>query len=186
MREVPQGLKVYNRRNLQRGIVVSSDEEIVNIDIENVGIKSFTHNIFDKWWVLEPADEKPEVNIVETEIDCKETVPKEYVTGEMLIQKFLSIINSYNDDSIVVNFKTDKKCIIRCNDKIIFDITIKRKGLTVLCHPNSLTPNNMRRVTKLYPKEWNVSLRARFTFMSMDTPLMKSIIADGIFYRKNM
>lgn len=185
MREVPKGIKVYNRRNLQKGVVVSSDEEIVNIDVENVGVKSVTQNVFDKWWALEPEDNCTDDNTV-IQIKSKEPVAREYITGEILIQKFLSIINSYNDDSIVVNFKTDKRCIIRCNDKIIFDITIKRKGLSVLCHPNSLTPDNLRRVTKLYPKDWHVSLRARFNFMSMDTPLMKSIIADGIFYRKNM
>ena len=69
----------------------------------------------------------------------------------------------------------------------IFEVTICRKKLVVMAHPNSLTPDNMRRVTKLYPKEWNNSLRAKFVFQSVDqVPLMKTIISDGIFYRKNI
>lgn len=187
MIDIDVGLEVINKRNNVKGVVIKKDEESIFIDIPNTGIKCVTHNNFKKWWEV--------VNAEETEVeDCTEEKENNYVApsgefgiGDKLCDKFISIIKSYEDDTILVFYKTPKHLIVKCNNKIIFDVTICRRKLVVMAHPNSLTPDNMRRVTKLYPKSWNNSLRAKFVFCDVDqTPLMKTIISDGIFYRQNI
>lgn len=183
MIDVDIGLEVINKRNNVKGVIIKKDEESIFIDIPNTGIKCVTHNNFKKWWEV--------VNSAETEIEepkVEEPVIEGCVgIGDKLCDKFISILKSYDDNTIITFYKTPKHIIVKCNNKSIFDITICRKKLVVLAHPNSLTPDNMRRVTKLYPKEWNNSLRAKFVFCDVDqTPLMKTIISDGIFYRQNI
>lgn len=183
MIDVDIGLEVVNKRNNVKGVIIKKDEESVFIDIPNTGIKCVTHSNFKRWWEV--------VNSAETEIEepkVEEPVIEGCVgIGDKLCDKFISILKSYDDNTIIPFYKTPKHIVVKCNNKCIFDITVCRKKLVVLAHPNSLTPDNMRRVTKLYPKEWNNSLRAKFVFYDIDqTPLMKTIISDGIFYRQNI
>lgn len=183
MIDVDVGMTVINNRNGVKGTVVKKDSESVFIDVPGVGIKTVTIGTFNKWW-------KPENDVDDVENNEEQSTEKveaKVGLGEELSIKFISIIKSYNDDEIVMFFKNPKKFCVKCMGRNIFEVTVCRKKLVVMAHPNSLTPDNMRRVTKLYPKEWNNSLRAKFVFQSVDqVPLMKTIISDGIFFRKNI
>ena len=187
MIDVDVGMTVINNRNEVKGTIVKMDSESIFIDVPGIGIKTVTIGTFNKWWKLEKDVEDISQDVVDDEELLTKEVEAKAGVGEELSIKFISIIKSYNDDEIVMFFKNPKKFFVKCMGRNIFEVTICRKKLVVMAHPNSLTPDNMRRVTKLYPKEWNNSLRAKFVFQSVDqVPLMKTIISDGIFYRKNI
>lgn len=184
MIDVDIGCSVVNKRNHCTGVVVKIDTDSVFIDIPNSGIKCVTISNFNKWWDKQVNDDTEETvqNVKE-----EPKVNLQFGMGDKLFDKFIDIIKSYKDDNILVFYKNPKKIVIRYNNRIIFDVSICRKKLVVMAHPNSLTPDNYRRITKLYPKSWNNSLRAKFVFYDTDQiPLMKTIISDGIFYRQNI
>lgn len=187
MRTLPLGHKVYNKRTLNRGKIVKFDDDAVYIDVDSIGIKCVTWSNYERWWELD-IDEQEEVS-AETIEDCDTEENVEPVNTSVIdvYNKFISIVKSYNDEDIMITYKTPTHSIVKCNGKAIFDITICKKKIVVYAHPQSLTPDNMRRVNKLYPKDWNRSLRAKFIFVSTEqSPLMKTIISDGVFYRKNI
>jgi hypothetical protein len=107
--------------------------------------------------------------------------------GQQLRDKFVALIKEISEGKnidISVNDKT-KADIIKYNGKNVFECNTAKKRFNVLCHPDSLTPDNTKRAEKIFPKEWGWSLRAKFVFTDIaQWPLMKSVITDGLFYRE--
>ena len=188
MRGLIIGADVYNKKNLGvKGKIVKVEDELVYIDVGTT-ISCVTKNIFSQFWGYEskPVNESEEEITAETSEEPKEEHEGVPGIGEDLSIRFINIVKSYDDKAIVVEYKHNNKIVVRYNGSIVFNLDVCRKKLVVYAHPNSLTPDNMRRCTKMYPKEWNKSLRAKFVFYELNqSPLMKSLISDGIYYRKN-
>lgn len=188
-----KNMKVLNRRTLLTGTVVKIDDEMIYIDVDSVGVKCVTHSNFERWWVEDRPEEeikeaKKEVDAIVKETEIEDTTHRDRgeSTGKELMDIFSSIIRSYNDKNLVIQYTKSVDAKVLYKGKAVFYVRINRRKLVVLAHPDSLTADNRRRMDKLYPAEWNKVLRARFVFQSpSQSPIMRSIISDGIFYRKN-
>jgi hypothetical protein len=71
------------------------------------------------------------------------------------------------------------------NGRNIFEITVCKRRLVVMAHPKSLSPENVKRVSKQYPKEFGWPLSSKFVFTDEgEQPFMKSVIMDGLYFRQ--
>lgn len=176
--------------------------------------KTITPSTFKRWYRLldkepEPkqTEEKPLMPMPGTEGDWGEkhwgpeestnsekpsrrTIPEEQKgavgAGSALSNLFVSVVKTAaNQDLEVTGTKDKRNLVIKYNGRNVFEITVCRRRLVVMCHPKSLSATNMRQVTKLYPKEFGWSLSAKFVFTDdAQLPLMRSIINDGLYYRQ--
>lgn len=203
------GKKVYCKRNGSYGVVTQEDSMTVVVEIGGVP-KQVTRATFNRWYSVvseETAEEskkpeaepetlkaskraspKKEVESVEASVEAAEKESANpYGIGLALRDKFLSLVKEMAEEGhldITVNDK-NRTDIVKYNGRNVFECSYAKKRFNVLCHPKSLTPDNMKRATKIYPKEWGWSLRVKFVFTELTQwPLMKTIIADGLFYRQ--
>ena len=178
------GKPVFCKRDGSQGIVDGVTPDIITIKIDE-DIKPVTHSTFKRWWTVVPQEaEEVSEEVVQAAPAVEE--PTEAAKGLQLRDKFIAIVKDMGEDNIEVICNPDKKTdVIKYNGKNVFETSYTKNKFNVCAHPNSLTAANKSKVDKMFPKEWGWTLRAKFTFTSMsDAPLMKSIIADGIFYRK--
>lgn len=175
--------------------------------------KTITPATFKRWYRLldpEPAEEKPEMipmpgtegnwgekhwgsdNQEEPNEEKKErgAVPEDQKgavgVGSALCNLFLQTVKgAANQDLEVTGTKDKRNVVVKYNGRNVFEITVCKRRLVVLCHPKSLAPTNVAQVTKQYPKEFGWPLSAKFVFTDdAQLPLMRSIINDGLFYRQ--
>lgn len=205
------GLEVFNKRNGTTGIVVSQDETIISLKCGDA-IKAVTESTFLRWYTIIPQDksvEKEKAKEPETvpmpgtqDPDCGEKVSdnKEDSSeedkkvlpsgdpgiGEQIRDKFLSIVKEQSNQHLDITYdEKNHKDIIKYNGRNVFECTTAKRRFNVLCHPKSLTPDNLKRATEIFPKEWGWSLNVKFVFTDINQwPLMKTIIVDGLFYRQ--
>ena len=106
--------------------------------------------------------------------------------GDQLRDKFLSLVKEQANQHLDTTYdEKNHRDIIKYNGRNVFECTTAKRRFNVLCHPKSLTPDNLKRVTEMFPKEWGWSLNAKFVFTDINQwPLMKTIIVDGLFYRQ--
>lgn len=195
------GSEVFNKRNGAFGVVISQDETTITVQDREGVEKSLSHSTFKRWWQVTPSAEPftPEENAA---VDAERTQGKaaqvnatdkkgnpmgEKGVGVQLRDKFVSLVKELGVDGVEI-FHNDKNHsdIIKFNGKNVFECAFASRRFSVLCHPESLTPDNKKRAIKIFPKEWGWSLRAKFVFTELTQwPLMKSIISDGLFYRKS-
>lgn len=168
--------EVYNRKVGASGKVINVGPDVITVEFaQSNGEKvttEVTHGTFKRWY-----------NVIST-VDESDLKPS---TGMELRNRFMHILKSEFGEGIEVIFKPKKDIeIVKYNGSNIFEVSYTKKTLNVLCHPNSLAPQNKSKVYRIFPKEWNWSLRAKFVFTSLsEQTLMRSIIVDGIYYRKN-
>lgn len=203
------GKSVFNKRTGLMGTVVGEDGLTLMIDTQGV-VKTVTRSTFTRWFnVVE--DDKPEVEEEKKEeakdVPTPETSEPEVSStdqeeskekgsrfnpsgdkgiGQQLADKFLYLVKDMaNQDLDITADESGNKLVIKYNGKNIFECTTAKRRFSVLCHPDSLTAQNVKNAFKVFPKEWGWALRAKFVFTSLDdVPLMKSIITDGMFYRQ--
>jgi len=194
------GLTVYCKRNGLHGIVIAEDEDAGTLTVDVQGsVKAITEATFKRWYSIIPQDLP-----VETEQLAEEVVPPkeaelavptpkaeilpagEVGIGLILRDKFVAILKEFGVEGIEIFVSDEKRTdTIKLNNSNIFECTYAKRRFNVLAHPDSLTPDNKKRAEKMFPKEWGWALRAKFVFTDLsDSPLMKSIIADGLYYRK--
>ena len=167
--------EVFNRRDGARGKVLKVSPDIISIEFEQPGgtkkILDVTHGTFKRWY-----------NIISS-VDEQDLKPS---TGMELRNRFMQILKNDYGDGIEVLFKPKKDVeIVKYNGHNIFEVSYSKTALNVLCHPNSLAPQNIAKAYRTFPKDWNWSLRTKFVFTSLsEQTLMRSIIVDGIYYRK--
>lgn len=207
-------LEVFNKRNGTKGTVVSQDETTISIKTGET-IKAVTESTFTRWYTIVPQDKPVEKskepdavpitgtqdqNVSEKESGKKEVLEKKDDEeedkkilpagnpgiGDELREKFLSLVKEQANQHLDITYdEKNHRDIIKYNGRNVFECTTAKRRFNVLCHPRSLTPDNLKRVTEVFPKEWGWSLNAKFVFTDINQwPLMKTIIVDGLFYRQ--
>lgn len=187
------GREVYDKRAGIMGKVLKEDGLSLVIEFstaEGTTTKTITPATFKRWYRLldpEPAEDAPA-----PEEDKKErgAVPEDQKgavgVGSALCNLFVATVkSSANQDLEITGTKDKRNVVIKYNGRNVFEITVCKRRLVVMCHPKSLAAANMYQVTKLYPKEFGWPLSAKFVFTDdAQLPLMRSIINDGLFYRQ--
>jgi len=197
MKQNYMNLEVFNKRNGTIGTVVGQDDTTILIKTGDA-IKAVTENTFLRWYTIVPQDKPAEKETIkepekEEKTEKKET-DKEYKSlpagppgvGELLREKFLFLVKEQADQDLDITYdEKNNRDIIKYNGWNVFECTTAKRRFNVFCHPKSLTPDNLKRADRVFPKEWGWSLRAKFVFTDItQTPLMKTIIVDGLFYRQ--
>lgn len=187
------GREVYDKRAGVMGKVLKEDGLSLVIEFstpDGTTTKTITPATFNRWYRLldpEPAEETPVVDVSKTD---SRVIPEEHVgakgAGPAMCNLFLRVVkSSANQDLEVTSTKDKRTVVIKYNGKNVFEVTVCKRRLVVLCHPKSLAPSNVAQIVKQYPKEHGWPLSAKFVFTDeSQLPLMRSIINDGLFYRQ--
>lgn len=188
------GREVYDKRAGIMGKVLKEDGLSLVIEFskpDGTVTKTITPSTFKRWYRL--IDAEPEENTpipAEEEKKEKGSVPEEHKgavgVGSALCNMFLEVIKQAANQDLEITGTNDKRnVVVKYNGKNVFEITVCKRRLVVLCHPKSLAPANVAQVVKQYPKEFGWSLSAKFVFTDdSQLPLMRSIVTDGLFYRQ--
>lgn len=187
------GREVYDKRAGVMGRVLREDGLSLVIEFstpEGTKTKTITPSTFKRWYRLvdpEPVEETP-APVEETKE--RGPVPEEQKgavgAGSALCNLFLDTVKgAANQDLEVTGTKDKRSVVVKYNGKNVFEITVCKRRLVVVCHPKSLAPANVAQITKQYPKEFGWSLSSKFVFTDdAQLPLMRSIINDGLYYRQ--
>lgn len=186
------GRDVYDKRAGIMGKVLKEDGLSLVIEFSaadgTVTTKTITPATFRRWYRL--MDPEPEEAAPTEEKKERAPVPEEQKgavgVGSALCNLFISTVkSSANQDLDITGTKDKRNVVIKYNGRNVFEITVCKRRLVVMCHPKSLAPANVAQVTKQYPKEFGWPLSAKFVFTDdAQLPLMRSIINDGLFYRQ--
>ena len=174
------GRKIYCKRNGLTFEVLTQDDITLTIQMDDI-TKVITHGTFNRWYTVVPEEgDKPVVK------QGDHLPAGEAGVGYELRDKFVQLVKDQaNQDLELIVDKVNRKDTLRYNGRNVFECSYSSKRFNVMCHPNSLTPDNVPRAYKIFPKEWGWVLRAKFVFTSFSqTALMRSIIIDGLFYRQ--
>lgn len=205
------GLEVFCRRNGLRGVVIGDSNGLITIQTGEVN-KAVTETTFKRWYTIVPQDNKeygPMMPMPGTdgnwgekhwgnsseaddestvsEDNSREATPAGVVgIGLDLRNKFIDIVKSSANQSLDFTYdEKNNRDIIKYNGKNVFECTTARRRFNVLCHSKALTPDNVKRANKVFPKEWGWVLNVKFIFTDMSqVPLMRSIITDSLYYRQ--
>ena len=190
-------LEVFNKKNGTIGTVVGQDDTTILIKTGDA-IKAVTENTFLRWYTIVPQDKPAEEETIK-EPEKEEKKEKKKIdekdkslpagppgVGELLREKFLFLVKEQANQHLDITYdEKNNRDIIKYNGWNVFECTTAKRRFNVFCHPKSLTPDNLKRADKVFPKEWGWSLRAKFVFTDItQVPLMKTIIVDGLFYRQ--
>ena len=187
------GREVYDKRAGLMGKVLKEDGLSLVIEFSTESgttTKTITPSTFKRWYRL--LDPEPEGS-VEAPVEQKNErapVPEHQKgavgVGSALCNLFVATVkSSANQDLEITGTKDKRGVVIKYNGRNVFEITVCKRRLVVMCHPKSLAPANVAQVTKQYPKEFGWPLSAKFVFTDdAQLPLMRSIINDGLFYRQ--
>lgn len=187
------GREVYDKRAGVMGKVLKEDGLSLVIEFstpDGTTTKTITPSTFTRWYRL--MDPDPEETTSESIKEKKESkaVPEDQKgavgVGSALCNLFIATVkSSANQDLEITGTKDKRNVVVKYNGRNVFEITVCRRRLVVMCHPKSLAPANVAQVTKQYPKEFGWPLSAKFVFTDdSQLPLMRSIINDGLFYRQ--
>ena len=200
-------LQVFCKRDGSQGVVVAESNGTLTIQTSGVH-KTVTENTFKRWYTIVPQDieETTPVSNNSTQDTTKEETIQSEVneqddgnckskrfnpSGEVgigleLRNKFMEIVKNQANQSLDFTYDAkNNRDIIKYNGKNVFECTTARRRFNVLCHAKALTPDNLKRADKTYPKEWGWVLNVKFVFTDMNqTPLMRSIVTDSLFYRQ--
>ena len=187
------GREVYDKRAGVMGKVLKEDGLSLVIEFstaEGTTTKTITPATFKRWYrLLDPEPEEETPAPVEEKQE-RGPVPEDQKgavgVGGVLCNLFLNTIKtSANQDLEITGTKDKRSVVVKYNGRNVFEITVCKRRLVVMCHPKSLAPANVAQVTKQYPKEFGWPLSAKFVFTDdAQLPLMRSIINDGLYYRQ--
>ena len=188
------GREVYDKRAGVMGRVLKEDGLSLVIEFSTANgttTKTITPATFNRWYRLldpEPADET--VDAEQQDAAQHPGVPDNQKgavgAGSTLCNLFISTVKqAANQDLEITGTKDKRSVVIKYNGRNVFEITVCRRRLVVMCHPKSLAPANVAHVVKQYPKEFGWPLSCKFVFTDdSQMPLMRSIINDGLYYRQ--
>lgn len=201
------GLEVFCKRNGLRGTVVADSNGVITIQTNGAN-KAVTETTFKRWYTIVPQDREeanPLIPMPGTEasdwgsdsessdesselIDSatKTTSSGEAGVGLELRTKFIELVKRGANQSLDFTYdEKNNRDIIKYNGKNVFECTTARRRFNVLCHHKALTPDNLKRADRVFPKEWGWVLNVKFVFTDMSqVPLMRSIITDSLYYRQ--
>lgn len=204
------GREVYDKRAGVMGRVLKEDGLSLVIEFstaDGITTKTITPATFKRWYRLldpEPEKEQPDLipmpgtegewthpaDIRDAEEQERGPVPEEHKgavgAGSALCTLFLQTVKgAANQDLEITGTKDKRNVVVKYNGRNVFEITVCKRRLVVMCHPKSLAPANVAQVTKQYPKEFGWPLSSKFVFTDdAQLPLMRSIINDGLYYRQ--
>lgn len=188
-------LEVFNKRSGVKGIIVADNGDTLVVESNGIN-KTITDRTFHRWYTVIPQDkpepfEERETEKVETPQEVAPTEPtdsKFVKVGEAIEirKRFIELVKHMANQNLDFTYDDkNKRDIIKYNGRNVFECTTTRRKFNVLCHSKALTPDNIKRAEKVFPKEWGWALNVKFIFTSEDQiPLMKSIITDSLFYRQ--
>ena len=187
------GREVYDKRAGVMGRVLKEDGLSLVIEFstaEGTTTKTITPATFNRWYRL--LDPEPAEDNIAPEEEKKErgSVPEDQKgavgVGSALCNLFIATVKtSANQDLEITGTKDKRNVVVKYNGRNVFEITVCKRRLVVMCHPKSLAPTNVAQVVKQYPKEFGWPLSAKFVFTDdAQLPLMRSIINDGLYYRQ--
>ena len=193
------GLEVFCKRNGLRGIVVADGNGVITIQTSGVN-KAVTETTFKRWYTIVPQDEIEKDDTAPAPITksdsvkdnkssdrtAKTTPSGEVGVGLELRTKFIEFVKRGANQSLDFTYdEKNNRDIIKYNGKNVFECTTAKRRFNVLCHHKALTPDNLRRADKIFPKEWGWVLNVKFVFTDISqVPLMRSIITDSLYYRQ--
>lgn len=136
------------------------------------------------------AEEKPK-----KKREAKPKAPPKYPSGEAgvgakLASHFRLLIGEMaNQDLDYGSTKDPRMVVVRYNGRNVFEATVCNRRLNVLCHQKSLSPDTLKRATRVMPEKYGWPLSVQFTFTEMSeetTALMRCLITDGLYYRQKV
>lgn len=187
------GREVYDKRAGVMGRVLKEDSLSLVIEFstpDGATTKTITPSTFKRWYRLVDKEPEPETPVQEEPKKTRKTIPEDQKgavgVGSALCNLFVDTVKTAaNQDLEITGTKDKRNLVIKYNGRNVFEITVCKRRLVVMCHPKSLAPTNVAQITKQYPKEFGWSLSAKFVFTDdAQLPLMRSIINDGLFYRQ--
>lgn len=187
------GREVFNKRAGIMGKVLKEDGLSLVIEFstpEGTVVKTITPSTFKRWYRLVDPEPEEEVPAQSEEKKERGPIPEDHKgavgAGSALCNLFLSTVKgAANQDLEITGTKDKRSVVVKYNGKNVFEITVCKRRLVVMCHPKSLAPTNVAQVVKQYPKEFGWSLSSKFVFTDdAQLPLMRSIINDGLYYRQ--
>lgn len=187
------GREVYDKRAGVMGRVLKEDGLSLVIEFstpDGATTKTITPATFKRWYRLldpEPVEESPATEEQKTESSAVPESHKGAVgAGPALCNLFLATVKeAANQDLEITGTKDKRNVVVKYNGRNVFEITVCKRRLVVMCHPKSLAPANVAQVAKQYPKEFGWPLSAKFIFTDdAQLPLMRSIINDGLYFRQ--
>ena len=188
------GREVYDKRAGVMGKVLKEDGLSLVIEFstpDGTTTKTITPATFKRWYRLldeEPAEGADE--IAPSEKQERGPVPEDHKgavgAGPALCKLFLTVVKEAANQDLDISGTKDKRAVvIKYNGKNVFELTVCKRRLVVMCHPKSLAPANVAQITKQYPKEFGWPLSSKFVFTDdSQLPLIRSIVNDGLFYRQ--
>lgn len=187
------GREVYDKRAGVMGKVLKEDGLSLVIEFstaDGTTTKTITPSTFKRWYrLLDPEPAEENLDPVEEKKE-RESVPEDQKgavgVGSALCSLFLvTVKEAANQDLEITGTKDARAVVVKYNGRNVFELTVCKRRLVVMCHSKSLAPSNVPQVTKQYPKEFGWPLSAKFVFTDdSQLPLMRSIINDGLYYRQ--
>lgn len=187
------GREVYDKRAGIMGKVLKEDGLSLVIEFsttEGTTTKTITPATFKRWYRLLDPESTEETPTPVEEKKERGAVPEDQKgavgVGSALCNLFITTVKgAANQDLEITGTKDKRNVVVKYNGRNVFEITVCKRRLVVMCHPKSLAPANVSQVTKQYPKEFGWPLSAKFVFTDdAQLPLMRSIINDGLYYRQ--
>ena len=209
------GREVYDKKRGLMGRVVKEDGLQITLEFDagdEKTVKVVTPATFNRWYRLldeEPQEASAEEDVPEPETsECENAssededkpAPKKRANtsmkfpagapgvGTQLVEYFRFEVGEYANQDLEYKVSKDGRIVIvKYNGRNVFEITVCKRRINVLCHKKSLTADNLSRATKVYPDKFGWPLSVQYTFTELnDTTkaLIRCIITDGLYYRQ--
>lgn len=208
------GREVYDKKRGLMGRVVKEDGLQITLEFDDGDektVKAVTPVTFKRWYRLldeEPQEESVEVNPELKTSDCEKNLseddskpePKKKAStsmkfpagspgvGAQLVEYFRFEVGEYANQDLEYKVSKDGRIVIvKYNGRNVFEITVCKRRINVLCHKKSLSADNLSRATKVYPDNFGWPLSVQYTFTELnDTTkaIIRCIITDGLYYRQ--
>ena len=201
------GREVYDKKRGLMGRVVKEDGLQITLEFNDGNektVKAVTPTVFKRWYRLldeEPQEENAEdVHETETSKDEDKPAPKKKANtsmkfpagapgvGTQLVEYFRFEVGEYANQDLEYKVSKDGRIVIvKYNGRNVFEITVCKRRINVLCHKKSLSADNLSRATKVYPDNFGWPLSVQYTFTELnDTTkaIIRCIITDGLYYRQ--
>lgn len=208
------GREVYDKKRGLMGRVVKEDGLQITLEFDDGDektVKAVTPVTFKRWYRLldeEPQEESAEVNPDPKTSDCEKNLseddskpePKKKTNtnmkfpagspgvGAQLVEYFRFEVGEYANQDLEYKVSKDGRIVIvKYNGRNVFEITVCKRRINVLCHKKSLSADNLSRATKVYPDNFGWPLSVQYTFTELnDTTkaIIRCIITDGLYYRQ--
>lgn len=209
------GREVYDKKRGLMGRVVKEDGLQITLEFDDGDektVKVVTPATFKRWYRLldeEPQEAPAAEDVPEPETSECENAPSEDEdkpapkkkantsmkfpagtpgVGAQLVDYFRFEVGEYANQDLEYKVSKDGRIVIvKYNGRNVFEITVCKRRINVLCHKKSLTADNLSRATKVYPDKFGWPLSVQYTFTELtDTTkaLIRCIITDGLYYRQ--